>query len=194
VRRGGGDAVMARPAARPGALRRRNRQAGGLRERRRDPRADRRRALIAAAAAAPFRGRHTDGGRARKLLRTPDAVIYDNAQACVLCVYKRGKAFSHRDGARNTPTRLDRCVPGCGNIAAPTGRPRSSASRPARPPADRGPTAGQCRRAAVSRCVAPPVADRFGITPRSSPGSPGCVLTARTKRFCSSCRFFRRLS
>lgn len=43
-------------------------------------------------------------------------MIYDNPHALVLCHYKRDGALCHRDGARDTPS-LDRCVPGCGNIA-----------------------------------------------------------------------------
>ena len=43
-------------------------------------------------------------------------MIYDNPHALVLCHYKRDKALCHRDGVRDTPS-LDRCVPGCGNIA-----------------------------------------------------------------------------
>lgn len=34
----------------------------------------------------------------------------------VLCHHKRDKALCHRDEVRDTPS-LDRCVPGCGNIA-----------------------------------------------------------------------------
>ena len=43
-------------------------------------------------------------------------MIYDNPHAFVLCHYKRDRALCHRDGAKDTPS-LDRCVPGCGNIA-----------------------------------------------------------------------------
>jgi hypothetical protein len=43
-------------------------------------------------------------------------MVYDNPHAVVLCHYKREKALCHRDGVRDTPS-LDRCVPGCGNIA-----------------------------------------------------------------------------
>ncbi len=43
-------------------------------------------------------------------------MIYDNPHALVLCHYKRERALCHRDGVRDTPS-LDRCVPGCGNIA-----------------------------------------------------------------------------
>lgn len=54
--------------------------------------------------------------RARKLLKNEDAMIYDNPHALVLCHHKREKALCHRDEVRDAP-RLDRCVPGCGNIA-----------------------------------------------------------------------------
>jgi hypothetical protein len=40
----------------------------------------------------------------------------DVVLALVICHYKRDKALCHRDGVRDTPS-LDRCVPGCGNIA-----------------------------------------------------------------------------
>jgi hypothetical protein len=53
---------------------------------------------------------------ARKLLKDDDAMIYGNPHALVLCHYKRDRALCHRDGQRDTPS-LDRCVPGCGNIA-----------------------------------------------------------------------------
>jgi hypothetical protein len=43
-------------------------------------------------------------------------LIYDNPHALVLCHYKRDRALCHRDGIKDTPS-LDRCVPGCGNIA-----------------------------------------------------------------------------
>jgi hypothetical protein len=43
-------------------------------------------------------------------------MIYDNPQAFLLCHYKREQALCHRDGVKETPS-LDRCVPGCGNIA-----------------------------------------------------------------------------
>jgi hypothetical protein len=54
--------------------------------------------------------------RARELLKNEDAMIYDNPHALVLCHYKQEGALCHRDGVRDTPG-LDRCVPGCGNIA-----------------------------------------------------------------------------
>lgn len=43
-------------------------------------------------------------------------MIYDNPHALVLCHHKRDKALCHRDEVRDTPS-LDRCVPGCVNIA-----------------------------------------------------------------------------
>jgi hypothetical protein len=43
-------------------------------------------------------------------------MIYDNPHALVLCHYKRDRALCNRDGIKDTPS-LDRCVPGCGNIA-----------------------------------------------------------------------------
>jgi hypothetical protein len=75
-----------------------------------------RRAIKAAAAAPRFDGTPITLASARRLLANEDAMIYDNPQALVLCHYKRDKALCHRDGARDTPS-LDRCVPGCGNIA-----------------------------------------------------------------------------
>ena len=52
---------------------------------------------------------------ARKLLKNEDAMVYDNPHALVLCHYKRDRALCHR-AVNDTPS-LDRCVPGCGNIA-----------------------------------------------------------------------------
>jgi len=75
-----------------------------------------RRAIRAAAAAPRFAGTPITLASARKLLKNEDAMIYDNPHALVLCHYKRDKALCHRDGVRDTPS-LDRCVPGCGNIA-----------------------------------------------------------------------------
>jgi integrase len=75
-----------------------------------------RRAIRAAAAAPRFAGTPITLASARKLLKNEDAMIYDNPRALVLCHYKRDKALCHRDGVRDTPS-LDRCVPGCGNIA-----------------------------------------------------------------------------
>jgi hypothetical protein len=75
-----------------------------------------RRVIRAAASAPRFAGTPITLASARKLLKNEDAMIYDNPHALVLCHYKRDKALCHRDGARDTPS-LDRCVPGCGNIA-----------------------------------------------------------------------------
>ena len=75
-----------------------------------------RRAILAAAAASRFAGTPITLAAARKLLKNEDAMIYDNPHALVICHYKRDKALCHRDGVKGTPS-LDRCVPGCGNIA-----------------------------------------------------------------------------
>jgi integrase len=75
-----------------------------------------RRAIRAAATAPRFVGTPITLASARKLLRNEDAMIYDNPHALVLCHHKRDKALCHRDEVRDTPS-LDRCVPGCGNIA-----------------------------------------------------------------------------
>jgi hypothetical protein len=74
------------------------------------------RAIRAAAAAPRFAGTPITLASARKLLKNEDAMIYDNPHALVLCHYKRDKALCHGGGVRDTPS-LDRCVPGCGNIA-----------------------------------------------------------------------------
>ena len=75
-----------------------------------------RRAIRAAATAPRFAGTPITLASARKLLKNEDAMIYDNPHALVLCHYKRERALCHRDNAKDTPS-LDRCVPGCGNIA-----------------------------------------------------------------------------
>jgi hypothetical protein len=75
-----------------------------------------RRAIRAAATAPRFVGTPISLASARKLLKNEDAIIYDNPHALVLCHYKRDRALCHRDGIKDTPS-LDRCVPGCGNIA-----------------------------------------------------------------------------
>jgi hypothetical protein len=75
-----------------------------------------RRAIRAAATAPRFAGTPITLASARKLLKNEDALIYDNPHALVLCHYKRDRALCHRDGIKDTPS-LDRCVPGCGNIA-----------------------------------------------------------------------------
>jgi hypothetical protein len=75
-----------------------------------------RRVIRAAAAAPRFAGTPVTLAAARKMLKNEDAMVYNNPHALVLCHYKRDKALCHRDGARDTPS-LDRCVPGCGNIA-----------------------------------------------------------------------------
>jgi hypothetical protein len=75
-----------------------------------------RRAIQAAATAPRFAGTPITLASARKLLKNEDAMIYDNPHALVLCHYKRDRALCHRDGIKDTPS-LDRCVPGCGNIA-----------------------------------------------------------------------------
>ncbi len=75
-----------------------------------------RRAIRAAATAPRFAGTPVTLASARKLLKNEDAMIYDNPHALVLCHYKRERALCHRDNAKDTPS-LDRCVPGCGNIA-----------------------------------------------------------------------------
>ena len=75
-----------------------------------------RRAIRASAAAPSFADTPITLASARKLLKNEDAMIYDNPHALVLCHYKRERALCHRDGVRDTPS-LDRCGPGCGNIA-----------------------------------------------------------------------------
>ncbi len=75
-----------------------------------------RRAIKAAAAAPRFDGTPITLASARRLLANEDAMIYDNPHALVLCHYKHDKALCHRDGVKDAPS-LDRCVPGCGNIA-----------------------------------------------------------------------------
>lgn len=75
-----------------------------------------RRVIRAAATAPRFADTLVTLPAARKLLKNEDAVVYDNPHAALLCHYKRDKALCHRDGVRGTPS-LDRCVPGCGNIA-----------------------------------------------------------------------------
>lgn len=75
-----------------------------------------RRAIRAAATAPRFVGTPITLASARKLLKNEDAMIYDDPHALVLCHHKRDKALCHRDEVRDTPS-LDRCVPGCGNIA-----------------------------------------------------------------------------
>lgn len=75
-----------------------------------------RRAIRAAAAAPRFAGTTITLTTARRLLANEDAMLYDNPHALVLCHYKRAQALCHRDGVKDTPS-LDRCVPGCGNIA-----------------------------------------------------------------------------
>jgi hypothetical protein len=75
-----------------------------------------RRAIRAAATAPRFAGTPITLASARKLLKNEDALIYDNPHALILCHYKRGRALCHRDGIKDTPS-LDRCIPGCGNIA-----------------------------------------------------------------------------
>jgi hypothetical protein len=75
-----------------------------------------RRAIRAAATAPRFVGTPISLASARKLLKNEDAMIYDNPHALVLCHYKRDRALCHRGGIKDTPS-LDRCVPGCGNIA-----------------------------------------------------------------------------
>jgi hypothetical protein len=74
------------------------------------------RRAIKTAAAARFDDTPITLASARRLLANEDAMIYDNPQALVLCHYKRDKALCHCDGAKDAPS-LDRCVPGCGNIA-----------------------------------------------------------------------------
>jgi integrase len=75
-----------------------------------------RRAIRAAATAPRFAGTPITLASARKLLKNEDAMIYDNPNALILCHYKPDRALCHRDGIKDTPS-LDRCVPGCGNIA-----------------------------------------------------------------------------
>jgi len=75
-----------------------------------------RRAIRTAATAPRFAGTPITLASARKLLKDEDAMIYHNPHALVLCHYKRDKALCHRDGVKDAPS-LDRCVPGCGNIA-----------------------------------------------------------------------------
>jgi hypothetical protein len=69
-----------------------------------------------AALAPRFAGTPITLTSARKLLKNEDAMIFDNPHALVLCHYKADRALCHRDGVKDTPS-LDRCVPGCGNIA-----------------------------------------------------------------------------
>ncbi len=74
-----------------------------------------RRAITSAANAPRFEGVTITVRTARQLLTNPDAVLYDNPQALLLCHYKRERALCHRDGAKDTPS-LDRCIPLCGNV------------------------------------------------------------------------------
>jgi hypothetical protein len=75
-----------------------------------------RRAITAAAKAPRFAGTPITLASARRLLANEDAMLYDNPHALLLCHYKRDRALCHRDGVRDAPS-LDRCVPGCGNMA-----------------------------------------------------------------------------
>jgi hypothetical protein len=73
------------------------------------------RAIKAATAAPRFAGTAITATTARKLLANEDAMLYDNPQSLLLCHYKRSQALCHRERVDDTP-RLDRCVPGCGNM------------------------------------------------------------------------------
>jgi hypothetical protein len=127
-----------------------------------------RRAIKAAARTPRFAGTVITATTARRLLANEDAMIYDNPHALLLCHYKRAQALCHRDGVKDTPS-LDRCVPGCGNIAhrparrpAPRPRPHPRRTRRPRPAAGRRPAAGQRQQAA-----------RLRRHPRSHPHHPG---------------------
>ena len=128
-----------------------------------------RRAIRAAATAPRFAGTPITLASARKLLKNEDAMIYDNPHALVLCHYKRDKALCHRDGVRDTPS-LDRCVPGCGNIAR-TDQQAAQLRERARPPGEPG-----RQRAAARRRPAPRQrrqAPRAGRQARPHPHHPG---------------------
>ena len=134
------------------------------------------RAIRAAATAPRFVGTPITLASARKLLKNEDAMIYDNPHALVLCHYKRDKALCHRDGVRDPPS-LDRCVPGCGNIArtdqqAAQLRERARPGKPgrARPPARR-------RLAPRQRRQAPRCWPRSTTGPAAlSPAQAGAIL------------------
>jgi hypothetical protein len=74
------------------------------------------RAQIRAAMHRILASTHITLASARKLLKNEDAMIYDNPHALVPCHYKRSQALCHRDMVKDRPS-LDRCDPGCGNIA-----------------------------------------------------------------------------
>jgi hypothetical protein len=76
-----------------------------------------RRVIWDAATAPRFAGTPITLASAGKLLKNEDAMVYDNPHALVLCHYKRDRALCHRDGAKDNTPSLDRCAPGCGNIA-----------------------------------------------------------------------------
>jgi hypothetical protein len=74
------------------------------------------RAQIRAAMDRVLAGTPITMASARKLLKKEDAMIYDNPHALGLCHYKGDRALCQGDGVRDTPS-LDRCVPGCDDIA-----------------------------------------------------------------------------
>ncbi|MDJ0341766.1 integrase [Streptomyces sp. H10-C2] len=80
-----------------------------------------RRALVEAATSRRFEGREikTDFARkyaaAQRYLARDGAVLYDNPNALLLCLYKQDRALCQRDGVGAEAPTLDRCVPGCGN-------------------------------------------------------------------------------
>lgn len=75
-----------------------------------------RRAITTATRAPQFAGTTMTATAARRLLANPDAVLYDNPNALLLCHYRRAQALCQREGSKDTAPSLDRCDSACGNV------------------------------------------------------------------------------
>ncbi|MEV2255940.1 integrase [Streptomyces sp. NPDC050147] len=76
-----------------------------------------RRALHAATQAPAFAGALHTARQAREVLTNPQLAVHENPHSYLMCIYDRDKALCSRSGPRPEAPALERCQPGCANIA-----------------------------------------------------------------------------
>ncbi|MFD5341202.1 integrase [Streptomyces hawaiiensis] len=76
-----------------------------------------RRALHAATQAPAFAGTLHTARQTRDVLANPQLAVHENPHSYLMCIYDRDKALCSRLGPRPDAPTLERCQPGCANIA-----------------------------------------------------------------------------
>ncbi|MDX2928859.1 hypothetical protein PV411_30530 [Streptomyces sp. NRRL_B-16638] len=76
-----------------------------------------RRALHAATQAPAFAGTLHTARQAREVLTNPQLAVHENPHSYLMCIYDRDKALCSRLGPQPEAPTMERCQPGCANIA-----------------------------------------------------------------------------